>query len=115
MLPIKAELRGRLGKTKPVVGAGVGLIIDLTQSDDQNLKTEQITSFWEVTAGLEIPISLAKQNRFFTFRPEVFTRRGIGRTVSGTGDNVYNQSVGDATWSYVGLRFLFYGKNATRS
>lgn len=110
VLPLRAELRSQGGKIRPVVSAGFGLILDLTQSDESNLQTEQITSFWEVTAGVEIPISISKQERSFTFRPEIYTRNGIGRTVRGVGDSIYNQSLGDATWSYVGLRFLFYGK-----
>jgi hypothetical protein len=110
VLPLKAELRSQKGKFRPVVSAGIGVIVDLTQSETSNLETESITSFWEITAGVEIPINFSKQNRSITVRPEIFTRNGTGRTVRGVGESIYNQVLGDADWNYVGLRILFYGK-----
>ncbi|MEM9835486.1 MAG: hypothetical protein AAF828_03235 [Bacteroidota bacterium] len=108
-VPLRAELRTFTGSLRPVVGLGIGANFDLSETEDPNLEDENVTLFWEVTAGAEIDINVPKKEHSFVFRPEIFTRRSLGRVVSITGESIYNQALGNTNWSYVGLRLLFYG------
>ncbi|MEL6356068.1 MAG: hypothetical protein AAFQ37_03945 [Bacteroidota bacterium] len=108
VLPIRAELRAQSGNWRPVASAGIGALVDLTASTNERLSPEDLSAFWEVAVGLE------KLTPHFKFRPEIFTRRGLGQVSRAVGDNIYNQALGNTMWSYVGFRILFYGNRRAK-